>query len=42
MNRLGKVGTVIIALFFIIAIFAPLIAPYSPVEQKQFTDNAPR
>jgi len=41
MNRLGKVGTIIIALFFIIAIFAPLIAPYSPVEQKQFTDNAP-
>lgn len=41
MNRLGKIGTVIIALFFVVAIFAPLIAPYSPIEQKQFTDNAP-
>ncbi len=41
MNRLGKVGTVIIALFFIVAIFAPLIAPYSPIEQKQFTADSP-
>lgn len=41
MNRLGKVGTVIIALFFIVAIFAPLIAPYSPIEQKQFTTDSP-
>jgi peptide/nickel transport system permease protein len=41
MNRLGTVGTVIIALFFIVAIFAPLIAPYSPIEQKQFTTDSP-
>lgn len=41
MNRLGKVGTVIIALFFLVAIFAPLIAPYSPTEQKQFTADSP-
>ncbi|HMY76974.1 MAG TPA: ABC transporter permease, partial [Blastocatellia bacterium] len=41
MNRLGKVGTVIIALFFIVAVFAPLIAPHSPIEQKQFTTDAP-
>ncbi len=30
MNRLGKFGLVVIALFFIIALFAPLIAPYDP------------
>ncbi|MEO6723712.1 MAG: ABC transporter permease [Blastocatellia bacterium] len=40
MNHLGKIGLVIITAFFIIAIFAPLIAPHSPFEQKQFTDNA--
>src|SRR5262249_46450788 len=36
MNRLGKVGTVIITLFFLVAIFAPVIAPHSPTEKKQF------
>ncbi|MEK7832326.1 MAG: ABC transporter permease [Acidobacteriota bacterium] len=41
MNRLGKVGTFIIAVFFIVAIFAPLIAPHSPVEQQQFAAAAP-
>src|SRR5437762_8463961 len=41
MNRLGKVGTVIITVFFFIAIFAPLIAPHSTIEQKQFTSDAP-
>lgn len=41
MNLLGKIGLVIITFFFIIAVFAPLVAPYSPIEQKQFTDNAP-
>ncbi len=30
MNRLGKFGLVVIALFFVIALFAPLIAPYDP------------
>jgi peptide/nickel transport system permease protein len=34
MPRLGKFGLVIIALFFIVAIFAPLIAPYDPREQS--------
>ncbi|MGH9801762.1 MAG: ABC transporter permease, partial [Blastocatellia bacterium] len=41
MNRLGKAGTVIIALFFFVAIFAPLIAPHSPTEQQQFAADAP-
>ena len=41
MNRLGKIGTVIISVFFIVAIFAPLIAPHSPVEQQQFAADAP-
>lgn len=41
MNRLGKVGIIIIALFFFVAIFAPLLAPYSPIEQQQFTGNQP-
>lgn len=34
MTRLGKIGLVIIGIFFIVAIFAPLIAPYDPREQK--------
>jgi peptide/nickel transport system permease protein len=34
MPRLGKFGLVIITLFFILAIFAPLIAPYDPREQS--------
>ena len=41
MNRLGKIGTAIIAVFFIVAIFAPLLAPHNPTEQKQFAANAP-
>lgn len=41
MNRLGKIGTAIIAVFFIVAIFAPLLAPHSPTEQKQFAADAP-
>lgn len=41
MNRLGKIGLVIITVFFIVALFAPLIAPHSPVEQKQFAADAP-
>ncbi len=39
MNILGKIGLLIIAGFFIVAIFAPLIAPYDPVTQKQQTGN---
>ena len=30
MNRLGKFGLVVIALFFLVALFAPLLAPYDP------------
>ncbi len=30
MNRLGKFGIVIIALFFLVALFAPLLAPFDP------------
>jgi peptide/nickel transport system permease protein len=33
MNRLGKIGLVIIALFFLVAIFAPWLAPHDPREQ---------
>ncbi len=35
MNRLGKFGLVIITVFFLVAIFAPLIAPFDPISQKQ-------
>ncbi len=41
MNPLGKIGLVIIIIFFVVAIFAPLIAPYDPVVQKQFSANLP-
>lgn len=34
MNRLGKIGLVIIIVFFIVAIFAPLIAPYDYSVQR--------
>jgi len=33
-NLLAVVGTVIIALFILTAIFAPLLTPYSPIEQN--------
>lgn len=41
MNRLGKFGLAVIAVFFIVAAFAPLIAPYDPVAQKKFEDDRP-
>jgi peptide/nickel transport system permease protein len=41
MNRLGKVGLVIIALFFVVALFAPLLAPYDPRVQHPLPRNAP-
>lgn len=31
-NKLAMVGTVLVAFFILIAIFAPLIAPYDPIE----------
>jgi len=37
-NKLSLVGGIIVLLYLIIAIFAPLLAPYNPVEQF----NAPR
>jgi peptide/nickel transport system permease protein len=37
MNRLGKIGFVIITIFFLVAIFAPLLAPYDPREQNVAT-----
>lgn len=33
-SHLTMVGTIIIGFFFLVAIFAPLIAPYSPIEQN--------
>lgn len=41
MNRLGKIGLVIIVIFFFVAICAPLIAPYDPAEQERFASSAP-
>lgn len=41
MNRLGKFGLVIIALFFLVAIFAPLLAPYDPRVQNPLPRNVP-
>lgn len=34
MNRLGKIGLVIIAIFFLVALLAPLLAPYDPRVQE--------
>lgn len=36
-NWLALVGTVIIAIFILMAIFAPFIAPYDPIEDQQLT-----
>ena len=41
MNRPGKFGLAVILIFFIVAIFAPLIAPYDPVAQNKFSDSRP-
>jgi peptide/nickel transport system permease protein len=41
MTRLGKIGLVIITLFFIVAIFAPLIAPYDPRVQNPARGSQP-
>lgn len=39
MNRLGKFGLVIIIIFFLVALCAPLLAPYSPVTQNPLPTN---
>jgi len=39
MNRLGKFGLVIITIFFLVAIFAPVLAPYDPITQKLPNNN---
>ncbi|MBO0723612.1 MAG: ABC transporter permease, partial [Blastocatellia bacterium] len=36
MNLLGKIGLIIIIIFFFVAICAPWIAPYDPTVQKRF------
>lgn len=41
MNRLGKVGLVIISVILFVAIFAPLLAPYDPREQTRLEINLP-
>ena len=42
MNRLGKVGLVIIAIFFLVALFASLLSPYDPRVQTQATPGQSR
>jgi peptide/nickel transport system permease protein len=41
MNRLGKIGLVIISVFFFVALLAPWLAPYDPREQLQDGRNLP-
>jgi peptide/nickel transport system permease protein len=41
MNRLGKIGLVIIVIFFFVAISAPAIAPYDPTVQERFASDVP-
>jgi peptide/nickel transport system permease protein len=41
MNRLGKIGLVIITAFFLVAIFAPALAPYDPREQTRLESALP-
>ena len=42
MSLLGRIGLIIIVLFFIVAIFAPLIAPFPPEQQfREFIRMAP-
>jgi peptide/nickel transport system permease protein len=41
MNRLGKIGLIIIVIFFFVAILAPVIAPYDPTERESFASGVP-
>ncbi|HET7270624.1 MAG TPA: ABC transporter permease, partial [Rubrobacter sp.] len=40
-NRLAVFGTVVISIFILMAIFAPLIAPYDPLQQDLVAKFAP-
>jgi peptide/nickel transport system permease protein len=40
-NRLALFGTVVIALFILMAVFAPLVAPYDPLQQDLAAKFAP-
>ena len=40
-NRLALVGTVVMAVFILMAVFAPLLAPYDPLEQDLAAKFAP-
>ncbi|HKQ89109.1 MAG TPA: ABC transporter permease [Blastocatellia bacterium] len=42
MNRLGKVGLVIISVFLFVAVFAPLLAPYDPRQQSPIGSDLSR
>lgn len=39
MTPLGKIGLLIITLFFLVAVLAPVLAPYDPAAQKQTAAN---
>jgi ABC-type dipeptide/oligopeptide/nickel transport system permease subunit len=41
MNRLGKIGLVIITVFFLAALCAPWLAPYDPAEQLPMGRDLP-
>src|SRR5262249_27421192 len=41
MNRLGKIGLVIITIFFLAALSAPWLAPYDPAEQLPLRSDLP-
>ena len=38
-NKLAVVGLVVIALFVVMAVFAPLLAPYDPIEDQNLTER---
>jgi peptide/nickel transport system permease protein len=41
MNRLGKIGLSIITVFFLVALLAPVLAPYDPAEQLPLSRTLP-
>lgn len=38
-NRLAIIGTVVISIFILMAIFAPLLAPYDPIAEQNLTEK---